>query len=334
MRSTRLFLDHGSRPACRGGVQVVAQSRSRREVVGQILDYAKELGRWKYEDLQREVSRRLRNGSGNALFDIVARARPGLDEARFVDDVSRNLRNGRFLLLIVGDGIREGVESIAEFIRQHAGLHFTLGLVEMPVFTLPTGGTIVCPRVLARTTILQRTVVELRSDQIDLREPEPDNIGTPQPDPAGDFYLRFWGDLLSGLKLDAKEQPIPKPSRIGNLAFRMPDPGGYNLWINVYRSKKDAEVGMALVARQDTVGMDVLEKLLADKDEINKELGFEAEWHDDGGSWQAISIRPHGNLDDPGQRREVLELLRDRINSYVNVFRPRIQAIVDELITK
>jgi hypothetical protein len=38
--------------------------QGRREVVGQILDYAKELSRWSSSDLQREVSRRLkRNGT-------------------------------------------------------------------------------------------------------------------------------------------------------------------------------------------------------------------------------------------------------------------------------
>jgi hypothetical protein len=38
----------------------------RREVVGQILDYAKELTRWSSSDLQREVSRRLKR-DGNPL---------------------------------------------------------------------------------------------------------------------------------------------------------------------------------------------------------------------------------------------------------------------------
>ena len=59
--------------------------------------------------------------------------------------------------------------SFAEYVRQHSGLHFTLGLVELPVFELPQGGRVVCPRVLARTTILQRTVVELRSEQLSIR---------------------------------------------------------------------------------------------------------------------------------------------------------------------
>ncbi|WP_210168567.1 hypothetical protein [Rhizobium sp. Leaf371] len=42
---------------------------SRREVVGQIIDDAKELSRWKSSDLQREVSRRL-GVSRNAMLDL------------------------------------------------------------------------------------------------------------------------------------------------------------------------------------------------------------------------------------------------------------------------
>src|SRR5690606_32731783 len=73
--------------------------------------------------------------------------------------LSVNLRRGRFLLLIVGDGIREGVEAIADYLQRHAGLHFAMGLVEMPIFTLPDGGLLVTPRVLARTVSVVRTVI-------------------------------------------------------------------------------------------------------------------------------------------------------------------------------
>jgi hypothetical protein len=89
------------------------------------------------------------------------RSRPGseIDQTSFIDAVSRNLRRGRFLLLIVGDGIREGVESMTEFLQQHAGLHFTLAIVELALFEVPTGGYIAQPRVLARTTNIDRGTV-------------------------------------------------------------------------------------------------------------------------------------------------------------------------------
>ena len=91
--------------------------QARREVIGQILDYTKELASWSYEDLQREVSRSL-GRRGNLLYELIRAHTPEVNEAEFVDNVSRHLRRGEFLLLIIGDGIREGVENIVDFVQR------------------------------------------------------------------------------------------------------------------------------------------------------------------------------------------------------------------------
>jgi hypothetical protein len=136
---------------------------ARREVVAQIIDYANGMASWTYTDLQDAVQRASTADAGrpaSTLYELVEEAGE-TDEAGFVDAVSRNLRLGRILLLIVGDGIREGVESLWEFLQLHAGFHFTLGIVEMPVFRLPDGGFIVQPRVLARTVNIERGIVRM-----------------------------------------------------------------------------------------------------------------------------------------------------------------------------
>ena len=133
--------------------------QARREVIGQILDYAKELASWDYEDLQREASRALRR-KGNVPFELVCEQAPGVDEAEFVDIVARHLRRGEFLLLIIGDGIREGVENIVDFVQRHSGLHFNLALVELAMYRDGADRVIVQPRVLTRTTVVRRVVVE------------------------------------------------------------------------------------------------------------------------------------------------------------------------------
>ena len=51
------------------------------------------------------------------------------------------------------------MEAIAEYLQAHAGLHFTLGLVELPIYELSTGELLVAPRVLARTALITRKVV-------------------------------------------------------------------------------------------------------------------------------------------------------------------------------
>ena len=141
---------------------------ARREVIGQILDYAKELAAWDYDRLSRAVGSAA-GRSGDSLYDIAAEQDPNLDQATFVDDVTRNLKEGRFLLAIVGDGIRESVESIATFLQSHAGLRFSFALVEMAVYRMPAEGPegfIVQPRVLARTVEIERLVVRREDDGI------------------------------------------------------------------------------------------------------------------------------------------------------------------------
>jgi len=140
---------------------------ARREVVGQIIDYAKDLSAWTYEKLQEAISRTRpidsSNGKSASLYAAAA-SRGEVDETTFHDAIARNLRRGRFLLLIVGDGIREGVESMTEFLQQYAGLHFTLAIVELALFEGPTGGCVVQPRVLAKTTNIDRGIVKIEND--------------------------------------------------------------------------------------------------------------------------------------------------------------------------
>ena len=149
---------------------------ARREVVAQILDYAKEVSGWSYEDLNDAV-RRARHGEGsaNSLFELMRVQNGALDEAAFVDDVTRHLTDGRFLLLVIGDGIREGVERIAEHLRRFAGIQFTFGLVELARFELPDqgspGGLVVEPRVLARTVEIERAIVRRADSGVAVDEP-------------------------------------------------------------------------------------------------------------------------------------------------------------------
>lgn len=145
--------------------------QARREVLGQIIDYAKDLARWNFEQLDHAVRRAVAPPGATQTESLVERisSPDGLDEPSLVDAISQNLRRGRFLLLIVGDGIREDVEALASFLQQHAGLHFTLALVELAVFKLPdTDSYLVYPAVVMRTTMIERGVVRLTDDRLEI----------------------------------------------------------------------------------------------------------------------------------------------------------------------
>lgn len=141
---------------------------ARRAVVGQILDYAQEISRWDYTALDAAI-RKASDDPGTNLWTRAAAAFGLVDEAAFVDRVNRNLKESRFLLLIVGDGIRENTEQIGEYLKAHAGLSFTLGLVEQQVFELPEGGRfLVQPRVLAKTVEIGRLIVRAESGRVEV----------------------------------------------------------------------------------------------------------------------------------------------------------------------
>ncbi len=141
---------------------------ARRTVVAQIIDYASHLSTWTYDALRQAVLSCRHNDAGTSsdpLVDLASDGDDDVDEREFVDRMNRNLRLGRFVLLIVGDGIHEGVEQMADFLNQTPQLQFTLGLVEMGLYALDDkahpADFFVQPRIVARTREVTRAVVEI-----------------------------------------------------------------------------------------------------------------------------------------------------------------------------
>ena len=143
---------------------------ARRTVVGQILDYAKELSKWTFTDLDNAVKlfNQKNNGNNEGLFATVRQFSEldEMDEGDFIDSVIRNLKRGRFLLLIVGDGIRESVEEMVEYLTRTPQLYFTLALVELQVFklNLADNSLIVIPQIVTRTKEITRAIVKIEGD--------------------------------------------------------------------------------------------------------------------------------------------------------------------------
>ncbi len=141
---------------------------ARRKVIGQILDYAAALAAMSYEDLEQAVIN-ARPQDPRPIWRRVCDAVsvPGPDtEPGFIDTLSRNLREGRFLLLIVGDGIRSDLESMAELLGAHPNLGFHLELVEMRLYRLPNDGSLfVVPSIVGRTSEVRRATVSVTRDE-------------------------------------------------------------------------------------------------------------------------------------------------------------------------
>lgn len=134
---------------------------SRRTVVAQIIDYAKELQKWDCEKLNEVASDYFYKTEGQAARIIDVMARKGhltlSDEARLNDSINENLSRASFLLLIVGDGIRSGVQQLADFLNENTSMRFNLGLVEIEVYQY-NGGVIVIPNILTKASIVERNI--------------------------------------------------------------------------------------------------------------------------------------------------------------------------------
>ena len=296
----------------------------RREVVGQILDYAKELSRWSSSDLQREVSIRLKQRDGNPLLERVRASYPEVDEIEFNDALTLNLRRGRFLLLIVGDGIRAGVEAIAEYLQAHAGLHFSLGLVEMPIYLLPDGSRLVVPRVLAKTATIARNVISVPEGYA-VEDMEDHTTRAVAENPLNEERQRFWNEFLPYVDLDDPEQTIPKASRMGYLSFMLPAPSGSS-WLTVYRDRTRNRVGVFLSSSRNSAGEYAAQSIASDWSTIQEELGPGAELVQADGRPRIGEELQVSSLDDPAERQRAFLWLAERVNRYVNVLRPRVRS--------
>ena len=301
--------------------------KARREVIGQILDYAKEIARWSYEDLQREVSRAA-GEHGNYVFEAVQRAHPDIDEISFVDGVSRSLRTGDFLLLIVGDGIREGVGAIAEFLDQNATLQFTFGLVEMGIYGVPECGRLLLPRVIAQSVIVKRSVIEFAEEGLRARDQADEMLEDEELTDLQRFYQDFWTEFLTELRLDDVSQPLPNPTKTGN-AFIMPRTGGQS-WITLYFSKAKNEVGLFLTFQRGDFGDRAYASLWEEQNQIDRELNLPVEWSSNNGKYRILVKKRFSNIYDTACREGIKSFLAAGSNAFVNTFRHRIERIFDQ----
>ncbi|WP_439365265.1 hypothetical protein ACNJYD_02725 [Bradyrhizobium sp. DASA03005] len=137
---------------------------ARRTVVAQAMEYAAAIFRLSYEQFESAVeqARTTANLASKSLFEIVKERDEGVDEAEFADAIARNLKRGRAIIAVVGDGIREDLELLAELLQTHAGHRFTFALVELAIYaSSDSSTTFVTPSVLAKTALIERGVVRI-----------------------------------------------------------------------------------------------------------------------------------------------------------------------------
>ncbi len=308
--------------------------QARREVIGQILDYAKDLASWSYEDLQRQVSLAL-GKSGNALYDPVHQLYPELSEADFVDNVTRHLRRGEFLLLILGDGIHEGTASIVDFVQSHSGLHFNLSMVEAALYRDAANSLIVHPRVLARTEIVRRFVIESG-----LPQDIPSVDAEDHEDTLSDRHeqnRRFWTAVVRDYSFADVTVPVPNATidYLLTVPVRTVGSGDWGLSINGRLRPNAGELDCFVTDRIDQrVAVRILDELISSFEELQREMGKDlVRWNAPNGR-PRIGFRQRRNLaflaesEDSANFQDAVSWMREHLNRLVSTLHPRLQAML------
>lgn len=156
---------------------------AKREVVAQAIDYGSSLSKWSYNQLNkvvREYTKEYENMELD-LIEWVERCYGPVEGGRdfFEDTVAKNLRLGRFLILIVGDRIRQSLIEMLKYVNKYPHLATDVVLVELNCYQWEpqknSWPLLVVPSIVARTEIVERSVIQITLDktgahQIDVKQ--------------------------------------------------------------------------------------------------------------------------------------------------------------------
>ncbi len=148
---------------------------AKRKVIAQAIDYGAGLEALTYEQLQKAIQF-ARGDHHFSLYQYIVNEagepEPSLGEAQFIDAVSKNLRTGRSLLLVVGDGYQRGSGNDVRISTAARWCHFTLALVALAIYESPsTGQRIIVPSVPLQTTSIVRGIVRVDDSGISVAAP-------------------------------------------------------------------------------------------------------------------------------------------------------------------
>ncbi|MGI8782167.1 MAG: hypothetical protein ACR2L2_00745 [Acidobacteriota bacterium] len=232
-------------------VKLFRNQEARSEVVGQTIEYLAEIASWDVAKLAKQLARAsVRNFAGSTTSDLYthvdreskSRGAPPIDaESDWLDAVQQNLKAGRVLLLIAGDGIRASVQSMAEVFQGWPQFHFTLALLELRVYRMPGERRLVIPQVIAKTVEVERAVVTLSREARDEvavvapRSATPITGRRPRLPSAKDF--------VALIRANAGEPAASATARLIDWVDREPglegDPGASSYNVRLVHPKKD-----------------------------------------------------------------------------------------------
>jgi hypothetical protein len=152
-----LFLDEDGVPTL-VEVKRSSDTRIRREVVGQMLDYAANAASyWAIDSIRGAYETIRRRAGGDPDADLAAHIGPDGDAERFWEEVATNLYAGRLRLVFVADVIPHELRRIVEFLNEQMTRTDVLA-VEVRQYVAPDSELVtLVPRMIGQTEVARDT---------------------------------------------------------------------------------------------------------------------------------------------------------------------------------
>ena len=232
---------------------------------------------------------------------------------------------------MVGDGIRESVEAMADFLQQTPQLLFTLALVELQVYEIAAGNgkqRLVVPQIVARTREVTRAVVRVEGEaqrvvQVSVDVPtlgdKPPSVSKRYTLTENDFFDLLsksvdQSDIAFAQKIiqDVSDRGCIVEWKQATFVVKLADPGGSGQRLTLFIINKQGELHLGWLAGQlkslnmcEEIGFDFVK----DTAQLFKDVGVHQKYHD--------------SLTKPVSLSE----LRERYNEFSSLFQRTIDQI-------
>jgi hypothetical protein len=241
-----LFVDQDAIPTL-VEVKRSSDSRIRREVVGQMLDYAANGTRyWGDGALAQLFERTCADAGRDSAVVLEEAVGQDADAQDFWDRAERNLRGGVVRLVFVADVIPDELATVIEFLNTR--MHDT-EVYGVEVRRYGSGGAAECfvPRLIGATAAAQAEKRSQTSLDEKLRNAEPEVITAAE-------RLRFLGEEI-GLPVRSTPASLRLTDSLGSVVLLYPTYRTVEFPLDLlYRSGRQAEISQVLEALQQIAG--------------------------------------------------------------------------------
>jgi len=149
-----LFIDQDAIPTI-VEVKRSSDTRIRREVVGQMLDYAANATEhWRIDHIRERFAETCQRGGVDAATKLKEFLGDNVDPEEFWDKANRNLQDRKLRLLFIADVIPTELQRIVEFLNEQMN-HTEVLAIEIKQFVGQQGLRSLVPRVIGQTTKAQ-----------------------------------------------------------------------------------------------------------------------------------------------------------------------------------